>query len=248
MIIEELQDLVLSGVQWELSEKNDDFSMLNVVPVKKENELRTATVVVPPISPIVSVSVDTVESMVARPVTIDALLRMIAEFNHPLRSGATNTILPNIATAPNGVLILTDMPSMEDDENGCLLTGAAGELLDKMLLAIGMTRSNVSICPLLFWRTPGGRTPSSQELKLARPFINRLIELLEPKLILTIGTLAATEFVGKDLRKNHGIFCKNEKDIDIVSIYHPNYLLLKPALKRDVWNVLQEVQKKLKNV
>ena len=123
-----------------------------------------------------------------------------------------------------------------------MLSGAAGELFDKMIGAIGMSRTTVSISPILFWRTPGGRTPTRMELDLARPFVNRLVELLEPKVIITLGTLAAAEIAGIDLMHNHGAETVGQGGIRIFSIYHPNYLILKTAAKQDVWAVLQKLQ------
>ena len=76
--------------------------------------------------------------------------------------------------------------------------------MDKMLSAIGLSREVVSIVPMVFWRTPGGRSPSRSELDLARPFVDRVIELLHPRVILTLGTLPATELAGLNLAKSHG--------------------------------------------
>ena len=172
---------------------------------------------------------------------------MIGEFNHPLRAGATNTVLPNIATNPNGLVIISDVPGPDDDATGRILSGGAGDLLDKMLAAIEMGRENVSIIPIVFWRTPGGRTPTADELALTRPFIDRLLEFLQPKILLTLGATPAMEMAGVQLARSHGGLVKNASGIDVMSIYHPNYLMLKPSAKRDVWTALQELQKLLKN-
>jgi DNA polymerase len=100
---------------------------------------------------------------------------------------------------------------------------------------------------MLFWRTPGGRTPSRIEIDLSRPFLNRFIELTEPRVILTLGTLVANEICGIDLMHNHGAETILSSGVHAFSIYHPNYLLLKPTAKADVWAVLQLVQNLLKN-
>lgn len=247
-----LQDLILAGVRWELTDSVIDTANTgkNNVTIEKNtpgaDSGRIATAVVPPIAPVQMMSVDTANAMAARPNDIDALCRMIGEFNHPLRPGATNTVLPHIASNPNGLLIISDIPSSDDDASGKILTGGAGDLMDKMLAAIGMSRENVSITPMMFWRTPGGRTPSTDEINLARPFVNRIIELLKPQVILTMGTLPATEIAGVNLAKSHGTEILLESGAKCVPIFHPNYLILKPAAKRDVWNALQNVQNILK--
>lgn len=259
----DLRDLVLSGVKWELSdipmalasaakaafvssniEKDTQNNKLNV---SDNAVLRTHTSIVPPIAPQQMISVDTAAAMAARPVDINALCRMISEFNHPLRVGATNIVLPHVAQSPNGLVIVTDVPGGEDDATGRILSGAAGELLDKMLAAINMGRDSVSIVPLVFWRTPGGRTPTRDELDLARPFVNRVLEFLKPSLILTLGTLSALEIANVSLPRGHGTAVTLVSGITVMPIYHPNYLILKPAAKRDAWNALQVVQNLLKS-
>ena len=263
----ELQDLALAGVRWELTDVPFAMSQRAAVaaaaraagdnapadnaPVTGVPEsisaLRTPTAVVPPIAPTAAVSADTARAMAARPGDIDALLRMISEFGHPLRAAATNVVLPHVAPQPNGLVIVTDIPSADDDASGRILSGAAGELLDKMIGAIGMTRDNVSIVPILFWRTPGGRTPTGDELVLSRPFVMRALEFLSPRLVLTLGTLAATDIAGATLPRDHGAICDGTLGIKCVPIFHPNYLLLKPTAKRDAWDALQKIQNLLKS-
>ena len=249
-----IRDLELAGVKWELTDvpmvlrAKWGTATASVDTPKTSNPAYPAGVmVVPPIAPIETVSVDTAVSMASRPADIDNLIRMIGEFNHPLRSAATKTVFPNIAKNPNGLVIVTDVPGSDDDASGVVLSGGAGDLLDKMLSAIDMTRDSVSIVPIIFWRTPGGRTPTADELALSRPFVNRLLEFLSPKMILTLGATPATEIAGIQLSHAHGTISNTENGTPVMSIYHPNYLILKPSFKRDAWTALQELQKMLKN-
>ena len=247
----DIKDLVLSGVRWELTDAPMSVNVNNASAGKSAENTnvagRTQTAIVPPIAPQQSVSVETATAMAARPTDIDALCRMISEFNHPLRAGATNVVLPHIAKNPNGLVIVTDVPGGDDDLNGQILSGAAGELMDKMLAAIGMSRMTVSFVPMVFWRTPGGRTPTRQELDLAHPFVNRVIEMLHPRFILTLGTLPAVEIANATLPRGHGMTVVLPNGVTAMPIFHPNYLMLKPAAKRDAWNALQIVQNLLKN-
>jgi DNA polymerase len=251
-----VKDLDLAGVKWEIADvplalRDKWATAAKVVAqnnAQSSNDVQIAGIsVVPPIAPISTVSQETAESMAARPTDIDNLIRMIGEFNHPLRAAATNTVLPLIAKKPNGLVIVTDVPGVDDDASGQILSGAVGELMDKMLAAIGMNREMVSIIPLVFWRTPGGRTPSDSELSLTRPFINRLFEFLQPKIILTLGASAAKEIADIKVSNAHGVLGQTENGTPVMPIYHPNYLLLKPSAKRDVWTALQELQNLLKN-
>ena len=162
----DLRDLVLAGVKWEVTDmpmalssiarvafvadKKEDIKNRDSA-VDKSNSNRTHTSIVPPIAPQQAMSVETAAAMAARPVDMDSLCRMISEFNHPLRSGATNVVLPQVGKSLKGLVIVTDVPGADDDATGNILSGAAGELMDKMLSAISMSRDNVAIIPLVFW-------------------------------------------------------------------------------------------------
>jgi len=145
------------------------------------------------------------------------------------------------------LVIITDMPRTDDDLSGKILSGPAGEMIDKMLAAIDMGRDNVSIIPLVFWRTPGERTPSRAELDLIRPFIDKMLEMLNPKIVITLGTLATSEIGKTNLNTNHDTQINTDNGYVVVPMFHPNYLILKPSAKREVWVALQNVQKMLKN-
>ena len=252
-----LRDLDLAGIRWEISDTPIMAPRAKPTPEAVDMPVRptaativaeigrAAASVVPAVAPIQTMSIDTVRAMASRPTDMETLNRMIAEFNHPLRATATNTILPHIG---NGrLMIITDIPGADDDASGNILSGATGELMDKMLNAIGESRQTVSIIPMVFWRTPGGRTPSQTELDMARPFVDRAIELLRPRVILTLGTLPATQIADVNLAKSHGVPVTLNCGATCVPIFHPNYLILKPAAKRDVWNALQNVQNILKS-
>lgn len=267
MYTDSLIDLHLAGVQWELTELPSAAAAEMAAAEKMTAQIRAENArgginseisipdamrtpvysngpaIIPPRSPL---TLDTARAAAARPADAAALVRMISEFNHPLRAMARNTVVPHVAANPNGLLVITDAPGADDDAGGKILSGAAGELFDKMIGAISMSRDNVSIMPILFWRTPGGRSPARGELDLARPFVDRMIELLRPRVILTLGTTAAAEIAGVELNKNHGIQIVRD-DMTIMPIFHPNYLMLKPAAKRDAWTALQAVQNLLKN-
>lgn len=242
-----LQDLNLAGVCWELAE-TPVKNTAKKAPIQQNfqsNQIKMEkNIIVPPSAPI---TLDTVKSMVERPSDIDSLIRMIREFNHPLKSGATTTVMPNIAQKPNGLVIITDLPSTDDDLSGHILSGKAGEMTDKMLSAIDMSRETVSIIPILFWRTPGGRSPSREELDLSLPFVEKILQMLSPQIIITFGTLAATEIAKNNLNDVHGNEIKDNNGRIIIPMYHPNYLILKPSAKKDVWSALLNVQKLLKN-
>lgn len=245
----DLRDLLLCGVKWELDEAPTVSLGVSAEPTAQQKpQSHMTTTVVPPVAPTQTVSQSTAISMASRPTDMDSLCRMIGEFNHPLRGGATNVVLPHIAKNPNGLVILTDMPGADDDASGNILSGATGELMDKMLSAIDMSRETVSIVPMLFWRTPGGRTPTRAEIDLARPFVDRILEMLNPRVILTFGALPAMEIGNVQIARDHGQVVDLANGAKMIAMYHPNYLLLKPSAKRDAWAALQDAQKLLKTV
>ncbi len=240
----DLRDLELAGVRWEISDQC--ITTPPAPAVATVDTHRTPTMVVPPIAPTAGASVDTAVAAAARPTDIATLRRMIGEFMHPLRAGATNVVLP-MGPVNAEIAIITDVPGTDDDATGRVMSGAAGETLGKMLSAIGISRDDVCVLPLVFWRTPGGRGATRDEMDLARPFVDRTIELTRPRVVITLGTCAAAEFAGAKIPADHGKTIVRD-GYTIVPIYHPNYLILKPAAKRDAWDALQTVQKLLKSV
>ncbi len=249
MGLNSLHDLHLAGVKWELAENP------HVCDATKHSEKTapgTPSLGIPSISEssiipaIAPMTIAMAQDSAAHAADLSALTNAIIDFKHPLKQFAKNTVRPTFSS-DSKLLIITDAPSGDDDECGNILCGAGGDLLDKMLNAIGLSRDNVSIIPMIFWRTPGGRGATREELDLARPFVARAIELLAPRAILTLGTLAALEIAGAKLPKQHGEFVERSGMAPVVPIYHPNYLLLKPDAKRDVWNALQSMQNFLKN-
>lgn len=253
MSLNSLRDLAAAGVKWELAEtvhiQDQELtpkavSKTNNVPRDSIPKPSAENTVVPPSAPI---ALDAAKSLVEKITDVQALMGAIRDFDHPLRQFVKNVVLPHVADTPCGLMIITDAPGSDDDATGQILTGAAGDLMDKMLTAIHLDRTMVSIVPLVFWRTPGGRTPTREEIDLARPFVNRAIDLLAPMAILSLGTLTAAELVHAKLPKNHGDIISDVLSVPVIPIYHPNYLILKPEAKRDVWAALQKLQNLLKN-
>jgi len=235
MGIQSLRDLDLAGVKWELSEaqspqlsvSSERLSDKESKPIANCNLLTDNFAAPAAMAPI---GKGAAESAAAKAEDMNALRASISDFSHPLKMFAKNTVMPQTGEK---LLILTDAPSSDDEESGRILSGAPGELFDKMMGAIGLSRDAAAICPVVFWRPPGGRTPTDEELAIAGPFVNRAIELAAPRAILTLGTLAAKQLAISNYQ------------LAIFSIPHPNYLLLKPDAKRAAWEELQKLLKVL---
>ena len=138
-------------------------------------------------------------------------------------------------------LVVGEAPGAEEDRRGEPFVGAAGQLLDAMLKAIGLDRTrNVYIANVLKSRPPGNRDPKPEEVTACLPYLTRQVELLRPKIMLAVGRIAAQSLLGSDaplgrLRSQVHHF----GSIPLVVTYHPAYLLRSPGEKRKAWEDLK---------
>lgn len=138
-------------------------------------------------------------------------------------------------------MIIGEAPGAEEDRRGEPFVGRAGKLLDEMLRAVGLDRQTVFIANVLKCRPPGNRDPHADESSQCRAYLDRQIELLNPKLILAVGRIAAQLLLGTDapLGRLRGQAHKiGAAEIPVVITYHPAYLLRSPSQKRKVWQDL----------
>lgn len=153
------------------------------------------------------------------------------------------------ATAP--VMIVGEGPGAEEDARGLPFVGKAGQLLDRMLKAAGL-EGRVMITNTVFWRPPGNRTPTADEQAVCAPFVARALELVKPKLVLTVGAAAAravlhtTEGITR-LRGNWGEWHLAEGGVSapVMPTLHPAFLLRQPQAKAMVWADLLELAARL---
>ncbi|MGP8035467.1 MAG: uracil-DNA glycosylase [Steroidobacteraceae bacterium] len=140
-------------------------------------------------------------------------------------------------------LVVGEAPGAEEDRRGEPFVGAAGQLLDAMLRAIGLDRTrNVYIANILKSRPPGNRDPKPEEVAACLPYLKRQIELLQPKLILTVGRIAAQNLLGTEVplgRLRGQVHYFGELNTPLVVTYHPAYLLRTPVDKRKAWEDLK---------
>jgi DNA polymerase len=140
-------------------------------------------------------------------------------------------------------LVIGEAPGAEEDRRGEPFVGAAGQLLDAMLRAIGLDRStNVYIANVLKSRPPGNRDPRPEEVAACLPYLVRQIALLQPKIMLAVGRIAAHNLLGTDVplgRLRGHVHRFGELNTPLVVTYHPAYLLRTPADKRKAWEDLK---------
>ena len=163
------------------------------------------------------------------------------------------TLCPLHATRTQGVLgvgpkradwlVIGEAPGAEEDRRGEPFVGAAGQLLDAMLRAIGLDRrTNVYIANVLKSRPPNNRDPKPEEVAACLPYLVRQIALLQPKIMLAVGRIAAQNLLGTDAplgRLRGRVHHFGERQTPLVVTYHPAYLLRTPADKRKAWEDLK---------
>ncbi|HEY2274863.1 MAG TPA: uracil-DNA glycosylase [Steroidobacteraceae bacterium] len=140
-------------------------------------------------------------------------------------------------------LVIGEAPGAEEDRRGEPFVGAAGQLLDAMLRAIGLDRTrNVYIANVLKSRPPGNRDPKPDEVAACLPYLVRQIALLQPKIMLAVGRIAAQNLLGTDAplgRLRGRVHYFGELNTPLVVTYHPAYLLRTPGDKRKAWEDLK---------
>ena len=145
------------------------------------------------------------------------------------------------------LMLIGEAPGRDEDLEGQPFVGRAGQLLDKMLAAIGLSERDVHIANIVYWRPPGNRTPTPQEAQVCRPFLERQIELVAPALIILLGGAAAKHLLGvaDGIMRIRGKW----RELEIGSVkartiatLHPAYLLRAPAAKRLAWRDLLAVK------
>ena len=141
------------------------------------------------------------------------------------------------------LMFVGEAPGREEDLQGRPFIGAAGQLLTKMIEAIGLKRQDVYICNVLKDRPPGNRTPLPEEVEACLPFLQEQIAIVRPKVICVLGAVAAKALLGPHvaITKIRGTILGYD-GILLVPTFHPAYLLRNPAAKKDAWEDLKKVK------
>lgn len=145
------------------------------------------------------------------------------------------------------IMLVGEAPGRDEDLEGAPFVGRAGQLLDKMLAAIGLGRDDAYITNVVYWRPPGNRTPTPQEVQACQPFLQRQIELVAPEVLVLLGGAAAKQVLGIDqgIMKLRGKWKEHEaggRMIRTLATLHPAFLLRNPAAKRMAWRDLLTVK------
>ena len=182
---------------------------------------------------------------------VAALAEAVAAFEGcALKDTARNTVFADGA-ADADLMLVGEAPGAEEDRRGLPFVGPAGRLLDLMLAAIGRDRDTARIANMLFWRPPGNRAPSTEEIALCRPFVERHIALVRPRVLVCVGGIAAKNLLEQTagitrLRGRWFRFPPDDPDgVAAAALFHPAYLLRQPAHKRLAWSDLLAIRDRL---
>ena len=156
-----------------------------------------------------------------------------------LRAGCTQTVF-GVGDEHAKWLFIGEAPGADEDKQGEPFVGRAGQLLNSMIAAIGLKREQVYIANILKCRPPNNRDPAPAESELCRPFLERQIALIQPKLVVALGRIAAQNLLNTEtpIGKLRGAVHRLG-ETPVVVTYHPAYLLRSPSEKRKAWVDLQ---------
>lgn len=147
------------------------------------------------------------------------------------------------------IMLVGEGPGANEDEQGIPFVGKAGQLLDDMLAMIGLDRTKVYIANIVKCRPPGNRDPLNVEQEVCIGYLHRQIALLRPKILVSLGRIAATRLIDKDFRitKSHGVWY-DAGGMRMMALYHPSALLRDPSRRPETFDDLKSLQQEIRRV
>ena len=168
-----------------------------------------------------------------------------------LKASATNLVFGD-GNPDADIMFIGEAPGADEDRQGLPFVGVSGQLLDRMIAAIGLDRSSAYITNIVPWRPPENRKPTGAETAACLPFVERHIGLVNPRVLVLVGGTAAAALLGttEGITKLRGRWLAYRDEaggqaIDAMAIYHPAYLLRQSALKREAWRDLLAIKARL---
>jgi len=177
------------------------------------------------------------------------LLELAAEIRTcqkcPLHAGRKQTVFAR-GNPESELCFIGEGPGADEDEQGFPFVGKAGQLLDRMIVAMGFSRDDVYVCNIVKCRPPQNRKPEPAEMRACSPYLREQLELVSPKVVVALGATAVEGLLGMagGITQIRGQW-KLYRGIPVMPTFHPGYLLRTPSAKREVWADLQAVLKQL---
>lgn len=180
---------------------------------------------------------------------LEELKKLLMDFDGcGLKKLANKTVFAD-GNPQSSIMFIGEAPGSSEDAQGIPFCGESGKLLDNVLASINISREhNAYITNTVFWRPPANRQPTQEEIDICRPFVEKHIALINPKLIVLVGNVAATSLLGKNagiskIRQEYYLYTNQylTKPIQTTSIFHPAYLLRQPMQKKTTWYDLLKI-------
>lgn len=187
--------------------------------------------------------------------TLDELKQNLENFNGcPLKKTATNTVFSD-GQKDAKIMLIGEAPGANEDLEGIPFCGESGKLLDTIFLSIDISRAkNLYITNTIFWRPPGNRKPTEQEMQCCIPFLEKHIALIKPNLIILAGSTACNAILANSTpisKQRQKVFSYTNQylshPIETIVIFHPSYLLRQPSQKKSAWQDMLFINTLLKN-
>jgi uracil-DNA glycosylase family 4 len=182
--------------------------------------------------------------------SIEELKQAVNNFDGcELKQTATNTVFADgVVTAP--IMFIGEAPGANEDIQGIPFCGDSGKLLDSMLLHVGLERTkNIYITNSVFWRPVGNRRPTAEEIDVCRPFVEKHIALIKPRLLVLVGATAVSAVLDinepiSQSRQRYFSYTNRymNEPIPTAIVFHPSYLLRQPSQKKIMWFDLLKIQ------
>lgn len=178
--------------------------------------------------------------------TLDDLARIALACTKCKLAGTRTQVVYGVGNPNADLMFIGEAPGRDEDLQGEPFVGRAGQLLTDIIKAMKLTRDDVYIANVVKCRPPENRNPEPEELEACRPFIRRQIELIKPRVIVTLGKFALQSL----LEKSYSITAARGQWLDyqgikVMPTFHPAYLLRTPAAKKEVWQDMKKVMAEL---
>ena len=259
---------LLQALDWQIAAGADEalgdapvdrYAQPAAAPVRRAEPAARAEAPAPEMAqraPAASAAGEDAARLAAAASTLDELYAAITDFDGcALKVTAKNTVISD-GVPGSPVMLLGEAPGADEDRRGKPFVGRSGQLLDRMLAAVGLSRQeNAYISNIMFWRPPGNRNPSTEEIATCRPFVDRHIELAAPKVLVFLGAPAAQTLLGRTegITRMRGRWfnfrtagmAEDQDSIPAMATFHPAYLLRTPVQKRFAWQDMLAIQERL---
>ncbi len=192
---------------------------------------------------------DSFEISVDKASNLKKLKKSIAEIrNCTLKKNAKNIVFSD-GNPKSKIMLIGEAPGANEDEQGLPFVGRAGALLDKMLAAINLDRKKVYISNIINYRPPDNRRPTDEEIKRYLPFITKHIEIINPKILVLLGSTAMNALIGNEIviSKMRGKWIEKKFGnckTSVIITFHPAFLMRQPAQKKMAWIDLKMIRDK----